>query len=92
MQRLRQEPQNRALLGRADVLVSLFQMFPFPVNYWQAQNIFYSMLKIEFPKFAGRNDPESRAWVERFLSLGEKLQVRVPVEQPEQPSELSIAS
>src|SRR5258707_2630747 len=92
MQRLRQEPQNRALLDRADVLVSLFQMFPFPVHYWQQQNIVYSMLKYEFTRFAGRTNHESRAWVERFLSLGEKLQVRVPVEQPEQPSELSIAS
>ena len=78
LRRLEQDPRNMELLERADVLVMLLQMFPLPVNYWQAQNIFYSMLKNSFPFIAKDGDQVARAWVERFLALGEKLRVRVP--------------
>jgi len=78
MQRLQGDPYNTELLERADVLVTLLQMFPLPVNYWKTQNIFYSMLKKSFPFVAKGNDNVTRAWTERFLDLGEKLRVSVP--------------
>jgi len=82
MQQLRQEPHKRALLENANVLAGLFRLFPFPVNFWQAQNIFYSLLNSVYPVFAGQSDAGSHAWVECFLSLGEKLMVAVPVYEP----------
>jgi alpha-amylase/alpha-mannosidase (GH57 family) len=80
IQQLEREPLNVELLERADVLVTLLQMFPFPVNYWKAQNIFYFMLQRVFPFISKGTDEASRKWTKRFLDLGEKLQVRVPQE------------
>jgi hypothetical protein len=90
MQRLEQEPMNMELLDRANVLVTLLQMFPFHVDYWKAQNIFYSMLKKVFPFFARGKDDASQMWARRFLELGERLKVKVP--DGEAPAELRRAS
>ncbi len=77
MRELRKQPRDTKTLMIADILVTLLQMFPFNVNYWEAQNIFYSLLKDEFPGISeGRNS--SFEWRERFLALGEKLRVSVP--------------
>ncbi len=35
MRQLSKAPANLELLHRADVLVALLQMLPFPVNYWE---------------------------------------------------------
>jgi hypothetical protein len=78
MRRLRNEPKDTQTLVIVDMLVTLFQMFPFQVNYWEAQNICYSLLKNELPKTSEDHDPSSLEWRERFLALGEKLQVSVP--------------
>ena len=78
MKQLANDPKNLELLERAYVLVTLLRMFPFPVNYWQAQNIFYSLLKNTFPFIQKETNELSPKWTERFLDLGEKLQVSVP--------------
>jgi alpha-amylase/alpha-mannosidase (GH57 family) len=78
LRRLQQNPLEGETLERALVLASLFATQPLPVDYWHAQNIYYSILKHDFPALARRNDPESRAWRERFIALGEKLQISVP--------------
>ena len=75
MKKLRREPLNLELLERADVLVTLLQMFSFRTDYWQAQNLFYSMLEKVFPLISNGTDETSRKWTSRFLDLGEKLQV-----------------
>ena len=76
MRELRKQPKDTKTLMIADMLVTLLQMFPFSVSYWEAQNIFYSLLKDEFPGSEGRDS--SLEWRERFLALGEKLRVSVP--------------
>ena len=78
LQRLRQNPQENEILERAFVLASLFTTLPLPVDYWQAQNIYYSILNQDYPALARRDDPNSRTWRERFLALGEKLHISVP--------------
>ncbi len=78
MQQLQREPLNATLLEEANVLVTLLQMFPFPVNYWRAQNVFYSILREAFPFVSKGTDKASRNWTKKFLELGEKLWVRVP--------------
>jgi alpha-amylase/alpha-mannosidase (GH57 family) len=77
MQRLEREPQSLELLEHANVLVTLLEMLPFKVDYWQAQNIFYALMKKHFPFLSKRMDEASRMWTRRFLDLGERLKVRV---------------
>ena len=89
LDRLREKPQDRETLERADVLTSLLATMPLSVDYWNAQNIYYSILNTAFPSIAGNPVQESRAWQERFLALGEKLEISVPATQPE--SELQLA-
>jgi alpha-amylase/alpha-mannosidase (GH57 family) len=77
MERLEQKPESAELLEHANVLVTLLEMLPFKMDYWRAQNIFYSMMKKSFPFMSRRMDEASRVWTRRFLELGEKLKVRV---------------
>jgi alpha-amylase/alpha-mannosidase (GH57 family) len=77
LRRLEQHLDDSETLERAYVLASLFATMPLPVNYWHAQNIYYSILNKEFPALAGKHAPDARQWRERFLSLGEKLQISV---------------
>jgi hypothetical protein len=88
MRQLSKTPANLELLHRADVLVALLQMLPFPVNYWESQNIYYQMLQNELPSRLSNEDEISVAWVKRFVALGEKLRVSVPVMEP---AELPVA-
>lgn len=90
MERLAQEPANLELVQRANAQVTLLKMFPFPVNFWQAQNIFYSMMKKELPLIEKGADTPLGVWMERFLNLGEQLGVRVP--RMDREAEVPIAS
>ncbi|HEX4605416.1 MAG TPA: DUF3536 domain-containing protein, partial [Candidatus Angelobacter sp.] len=90
LRRLQQNPGDSELLERANVLATIFPSMPFAVNYWHAQNIYYSMLKEEFSSGPAKQDAASRAWRARFLELGEKLQISVPALAPE--AELKMAS
>ena len=82
LRRLQQNPRDNETLDRAYVLASLFAALPLPVDYWHAQNTYYSILNQDFPALARRDDPNSQAWRERFLALGEKLQISVPALAP----------
>jgi hypothetical protein len=64
-------------------------MLPFPVNYWESQNIYYQLLQDELPARAAKRDETSIIWTKLFISLGEKLRVSVPEAQP---VELPVAS
>ncbi len=88
MRRFSRAPGNLELLQRADILAALLEMLPFPVNYWEAQNIYYQLLQDELPARARNRDEISMVWVKFFVSLGEKLRVSVPEIQP---AELPIA-
>ncbi|HEY6253621.1 MAG TPA: DUF3536 domain-containing protein, partial [Candidatus Angelobacter sp.] len=90
MERLAQQPGNLELVQRANAQVTLLKMFPFSVNLWQAQNIFYSMMKKNLPLIEKSADPALRLWMERLLDLGEQLRVRIP--RIEQKAEVPIAS
>lgn len=78
LNRLAKDPQNSELVQHANLLVSIVQMLPFKISYWDAQNIYYSLLQTDYPAMARRPDAASRHWVENFAALGEKLQVSVP--------------
>ena len=78
LRRLQEDPYNIETLERACVLAGLFAATALPVDCWHAQNIYYSILNHDFPALARRGDPSSRRWVERFLTLGERLKMRAP--------------
>ena len=82
MRRLREDPQNLKLLEHIYVFVTLMQMLPFRIDYWEAQNIYYSMFNHVYPAVAQDVEQQSRSWSERFLALGEKLQISVPEFKP----------
>ncbi len=90
LQQMEKSPQDSETLERAYVLASLFETISLPVNYWHAQNIYYSILHKDFPALAARHHGGQRAWRERFLALGEKLHMSVPALTQE--AELLIAS
>jgi alpha-amylase/alpha-mannosidase (GH57 family) len=90
LRRLQEKPHDSELLERANVLATIFPSMPFPVDYWHAQNIYYSILKQEFLSMGAKQDGTSRQWRERFLELGEKLQISVPALAPQ--AELEMAS
>jgi alpha-amylase/alpha-mannosidase (GH57 family) len=89
MRRFANAPSNTELLHRADVLAALLQMLPFPVNYWEAQNIYYELVQDQLPARAQNQDEISHVWMRRFVALGDKLRVSVPEIQP---IELPLAS
>ena len=90
MRRFQQEPQRVELLDRVHIFATIMQMCPLSINYWEAQNIFYSVLKRAYPVMARKTDSGSRIWREKFLRLGEILQVSVPRMEPK--AELQLAS
>ena len=89
LQRLQKKPGDMETLERANVLTSLLPMTPFPVDWWHAQNLYYSIFRNSFPEIASRQDAGSQVWQERFLALGEKLKISVPEFVP---AELQMAS
>jgi alpha-amylase/alpha-mannosidase (GH57 family) len=90
LRRLQERPHDPELLERAYILATIFPIMPLPVNYWHAQNIYYAILNQEFPSMAAKRDPASRKWRERFLELGERLQISVHALAPQ--AELQKAS
>ncbi|HXB22420.1 MAG TPA: DUF3536 domain-containing protein [Candidatus Solibacter sp.] len=90
MRRLRDDPQNIELLETTYILVALLQMFPLNVNYWEAQNIFYFLMKNQLPAMSHEQTADTDKWRERFLALGEKLRVSGP--DPELKVEMQMAS
>jgi len=73
-------PRDQVLLERLEAIVALARSLPFEVAMWTAQNIWCQMRRTAFDEFARRREqgePDARAWIEHFKSLGEKLAVRV---------------
>jgi hypothetical protein len=87
---IQQFPDKVELVERANVFVSVLKMAPLPLNYWEAQNIYYAMLQREYPKMSSRAGATAQRWLKSFTSLGEKLQVAVPA--PAKTRELLMAS
>jgi len=89
LRRLQEKPRDSELLERANVLATIFPFMPFPIDYWHAQNIYYSILKQELPSTGTKQNAASLQWRERFLELGERLQISVQALAPQ--AELEMA-
>jgi alpha-amylase/alpha-mannosidase (GH57 family) len=81
-----EDPDDEGLerLRRAVVLAS---RMPFPVELWEVQNTYFTMLQNVYPERLERSrkgDADARIWAERFAELGDLLFVKVP-ERPDGP-------
>jgi alpha-amylase/alpha-mannosidase (GH57 family) len=74
------EPEDMALMNEMIALIELAQSLPFTVELRGVQNLCHPMLKAVFPEFQNRakgEDQTAKDWVARFVSLGDKLAIRV---------------
>jgi len=77
---LRRNPSELVRLEELEAVVDLAGQLPFEVDFWKAQNAYYQLAESLLPgrrREAEAGFEDARRWVERFLSLGEKLAVRV---------------
>jgi alpha-amylase/alpha-mannosidase (GH57 family) len=76
-----QQPTDLPMLDSLADAVDVVQLFPFPVDLWKVQNIYWSILNEKYPAARGsaaQPPAVDRDWMERFAELGSKLGVRVP--------------
>ncbi|HEY3931552.1 MAG TPA: DUF3536 domain-containing protein [Verrucomicrobiae bacterium] len=66
-------PEDADMLQRFTNSAALIQALPFGVNLWKAQNIYDQLVAKILPEMKNRSDEKSRAWTEKFLTLGEQL-------------------
>lgn len=79
--RFRTNPADDGLLRRLESLAAFVRTTGLTVDLWKVQNVYWEMLSSTFPAFDERavlGDENARNWVNRFLSLGDKLWFRVP--------------
>jgi len=77
MTRLAANPGDPGLLETLDELTALGASASLKANLWGVQNLYYEMLQQIYPQMRARSDAEARAWVERFVTLGGRLSIRV---------------
>ena len=78
---LRNAPSDIGRIAALNEAVSLGQTFPFEVNLWRVQNLYFELLEEAYPravKQTEHGDLAGRTWLLAFEALGEKLDVRVP--------------
>ena len=71
-------PDNQDLLQQLSVSASLLPVLPAPVNLWKPQNIYDQLHSRVLPDMQKKNDEKSKAWVEKFNTLGQQLGFHLP--------------
>ena len=66
-------PEDLDLLQRFTHSAALLQLLPFGVNLWKSQNIYDQLQAKVLPEMKNRGNEKSKAWTEKFLTLGEQL-------------------
>jgi alpha-amylase/alpha-mannosidase (GH57 family) len=73
-------PENidflQELLDGTEILPAL----PFQVDLWKVQNLYHEILESVYPEFqerAGQGDEAAKEWLDRFVTLGKQLSMRV---------------
>ena len=70
---LAKTPEDAEVLQRFSDSTALLPMLPFSVNLWKPQNVYFQLAGAKLPEMKGRGDDQSKAWTEKFLTLGERL-------------------
>jgi hypothetical protein len=77
---LREAPEQLPLLEAVARLTDFVHALPFEVDLWQPQNTYYELMHTVYPAYEAKaivGDENARAWLERFIPLGDKLGVDV---------------
>ena len=80
MEQLWADPDDVALLKSLEEAVELARQLPFEVNLWSVQNNYYELTQRVYPEQklkADSGDEAAKEWLKPFLSLGDKLYVKV---------------
>jgi alpha-amylase/alpha-mannosidase (GH57 family) len=79
MQKFTENPSDIEALEEMEKTIETALTMPLRHNFWMVQNLYYSMAKTVYPDFAQRvpKDRDASLWVERFKSLGEKLNFNI---------------
>jgi len=78
--KLQTQPGDLSTLQKTLTLVELSDLLPEPGNFWNAQNIFYEILRQshqEKKQKAQRGDTSAIEWTKSFRKLGDALSVKV---------------
>jgi alpha-amylase/alpha-mannosidase (GH57 family) len=78
--KFQESPLDLECLQQLEAAVALGTGLPFALELWKIQNIYYEMLNSVYPEQRRQSElgqEEARAWMEHFVTLGEKLSVRV---------------
>jgi len=77
--RLAAHPADLATLEKLNDAAAMARSLPFEVAFWRAQNVYYRVMREEYPAVRARaaGEESARLWVERFRELGDRLRVRV---------------
>ncbi|MCJ7791445.1 MAG: DUF3536 domain-containing protein, partial [Dehalococcoidia bacterium] len=73
-------PGDTALLKALLDAVVLASSMPFTMDLWKVQNLYYEMLQTTYPEFqkrAQQGDETAKGWLTQFVSLGQKLSIRI---------------
>ncbi len=76
------EPTAPGLIQRLEQTVDLAVSLPFEVRLWEAQNIYYRVMREQAPEVkrqAEQSLSDAQAWMESFTRLGDKLRVKVQI-------------
>jgi alpha-amylase/alpha-mannosidase (GH57 family) len=79
-EQFRDQPGELVALQRLDTVTGLARFLPFEVSLWKAQNVYYEMLHTvyrEFRERAQQGDAGAQEWLRYFISLGDRLLVRM---------------
>ena len=80
MARLITNPRDTDFLKQLLTVAEILPTLPFPIDLWRVQNLYHKLLKSSYPEFQNRaqqGDEAAREWLGLFVSLGQKLSIRV---------------
>ena len=80
MQSLKEHQEDVRLFEKIDTTLALLKPLSFPLNLWNAQNIYFSIARNTLTKMketAQKGDDFAKHWVEGFSKLGYYLHVKV---------------
>jgi alpha-amylase/alpha-mannosidase (GH57 family) len=80
MEKVIQDPMHSSILVRITNALELLEPLSLNLNFWKAQNIYFSLrkqIKGKMSEKSEKGDPTAKEWLDAFSSLGEKLRIKV---------------
>ncbi|NJN67806.1 MAG: malto-oligosyltrehalose synthase [Chloroflexaceae bacterium] len=73
-------PNERETLQSLESFIDVIRSMPFEVDFWKIQNAYFELVNtvyVEMQECADEGDEDARLWATHFISLGDKLGIRV---------------